>query len=122
MAVAVIFFTYGAPFIAALELIVYAGAIMVLMVFVIMMLNLGGESAGEEKKWLRPRVWVFPALLSLVLLAELIWLIYSGTYVSNKEIKIVNTKEVAMSLYGPYILAVELSALMLLRSEERWVG
>src|SRR3546814_1664459 len=55
MAVAVIFFTYGAPFIAALELIVYAGAIMVLMVFVIMMLNLGGESAGEEKKWLRPR-------------------------------------------------------------------
>lgn len=114
MAVAVIFFTYGAPFIAALELIVYAGAIMVLMVFVIMMLNLGGESAGEEKQWLRPRAWAFPALLSLVLLVELIWLIYSGTYVSNEEIKVVNTKEVALSLYGPYMLAVELSAMLLM--------
>src|SRR3546814_12036988 len=88
------------------------------MFFFSMMLNLGVDSAGEEKKWLRPRVWVFPALLSLVLLAELIWLIYSGTYVSNKEIKIVNTKEVAMSLYGPYMLAVELSAMLLMAGIE----
>lgn len=114
MAVAVIFFTYGAPFIAALELIVYAGAIMVLMVFVIMMLNLGGESAAEEKQWLRPRIWIFPALLSLVLLAELIWLIYSEDYVNNEQIKVVDTKEVALSLYGPYMLAVELSAMLLM--------
>jgi len=114
MAVAVIFFTYGAPFIAALELIVYAGAIMVLMVFVIMMLNLGGESAGQEKQWLRPGVWALPAILTLVLLGELTWLIYSEEYISNQEIKVVDTKEVAMSLYGPYMLAVELSAMLLM--------
>ena len=41
LSVALIFFVLGAPFVAALEVIVYAGAIMVLFVFVIMMLNLG---------------------------------------------------------------------------------
>lgn len=114
MAVAVIFYTYGAPFIAALELIVYAGAIMVLMVFVIMMLNLGGESAAREKAWLSPRIWAFPAILSLILLVELVWLIYSETYISDEQIKVVDTKEVAIALYGPYVLAVELTAMLLM--------
>ncbi len=41
LAVAMIFFALGAPFAAALEMIVYAGAIMVLFVFVVMILNLG---------------------------------------------------------------------------------
>ena len=41
LAVAVIFYVLGAPFAAVLEAIVYAGAIMVLFLFVIMMLNLG---------------------------------------------------------------------------------
>lgn len=44
LAIAVIFFVLGAPFIAALEVIVYAGAIVVLIIFVIMMLNLKQES------------------------------------------------------------------------------
>jgi NADH-quinone oxidoreductase subunit J len=39
LAVAVVFFTVGAPFIAALEVIIYAGAIMVLFVFAVMLLN-----------------------------------------------------------------------------------
>ena len=41
LAIAVVFYMLGAPFIAALEMIIYAGAIMVLFVFVVMMLNLG---------------------------------------------------------------------------------
>ena len=41
LAVAVVFYALGAPFVAALEVIIYAGAIMVLFVFVVMMLNLG---------------------------------------------------------------------------------
>ena len=41
LAVAVIFYLIGAPFAAALEVVIYAGAIMVLFIFVIMMLNLG---------------------------------------------------------------------------------
>ncbi len=42
LAVAVIFYLIGAPFVAALEIVIYAGAIMVLFVFVIMMLQVAG--------------------------------------------------------------------------------
>ena len=47
LSVAVLFFLIGAPFAAALEVIIYAGAIMVLFVFVVMMLNLG--ETGEAR-------------------------------------------------------------------------
>ena len=49
LAVAVVFYVLGAPFVAALEVIIYAGAIMVLFVFVVMMLNLGEHGAEMEK-------------------------------------------------------------------------
>ena len=63
LSVALIFFILGAPFVAALEVIIYAGAIMVLFVFVIMMLNLGPESTETERQWLTPGIWVGPAIL-----------------------------------------------------------
>src|SRR5687768_5158294 len=71
LSVAVIFFLYGAPFMAALEVIVYAGAIMVLIIFFVMMLNLGPETTRLERQWLKPGMWILPALLCLVLLIEL---------------------------------------------------
>ena len=53
LAISVIFYLLSAPFIAALEVIIYAGAIMVLFIFVTMMLNIGIERE-TEKKWLKP--------------------------------------------------------------------
>ena len=53
LSISVIFYILGAPFIAALEVIVYAGAIMVLFIFVVMMLNIGLEEE-QENKWLTP--------------------------------------------------------------------
>ncbi len=50
LAVAVVFFALGAPFAAVLEAIVYAGAIMVLFLFVIMMLNLGQHGRDQERR------------------------------------------------------------------------
>src|SRR5690348_3976053 len=70
LAIAVVFYVIGAPFIAALELIIYAGAIMVLFVFVVMMLNLGDIATSKEREWLRPRVWVGPIILGAILLTE----------------------------------------------------
>ncbi len=58
LAVAMVFFAIGAPFAGILEIIVYAGAIMVLFVFVVMMLNLGRATVEQEKRWLRPGVWI----------------------------------------------------------------
>ncbi|HET7675891.1 MAG TPA: NADH-quinone oxidoreductase subunit J, partial [Gammaproteobacteria bacterium] len=63
LAVAIIFYLLGAPFAAALEVITYAGAIMVLFVFVVMMLNLGEATQKQERRWLNPRMWGGPALL-----------------------------------------------------------
>src|ERR1700735_1554786 len=75
LGVAVDFFVLGAPFVAALEVIVYAGAIMVLFVFAGMMFNLGQNSVETEKQWLTPGIWIGPVLLAGVLFAEVVFLL-----------------------------------------------
>jgi len=113
LAVAVVFFTLGAPFIAALEVIVYAGAIMVLFVFVVMMLNLGPAAVAQEQAWLKPSAWIFPALMAALLLMEIIYFMWGSGLPPAGGIE-VTPKQVAETLYGPYILAVELASLLLL--------
>jgi len=112
LAVAVIFFTLGAPFAAALEIIIYAGAIMVLFVFVVMMLNLGPAALEQERRWLRPKMWLGPSLLVIVLLAELIYIL-AGVHPSTGG-KVVGSKQLGMTLFGPYLLGVELASMLLL--------
>lgn len=73
LAIAGVFFSLGAYFAGALEIIVYAGAIMVLFVFVVMMLNLGGTEIEQERKWLQPGIWIGPAILSAVLLVVIVY-------------------------------------------------
>src|SRR6478736_1835457 len=68
LAIAIVFHVLGAPFMAALEVIVYAGAIVVLIIFVIMMLNLKQESVEQEEKWLTKKVWLGPAILCSILM------------------------------------------------------
>src|SRR5262245_40498243 len=75
LALAVVLFCIGAPFIAALEVIIYAGAIMVLFVFVVMTLNLGPQAIEIERRWLSPGLWTGPAILAAVLIAELGYLL-----------------------------------------------
>ncbi|HET8722070.1 MAG TPA: NADH-quinone oxidoreductase subunit J, partial [Nitrospira sp.] len=78
LSVALIFYLLGAAFAAALEIIIYAGAIMVLFVFVIMLLNQGPSTVQQERQWLTPGMWVGPVTLSLVLLAEVAFIIASA--------------------------------------------
>jgi NADH-quinone oxidoreductase subunit J len=113
LAIAVVFFVLGAPFIAALEVIIYAGAIVVLVIFVIMMLNLREETVAEEKRWLTREIFIFPAILSLILLGELIYIIVeAGSTPLNKPA--ISAAEVGVSLYGPYVIGVELSGILLM--------
>ncbi len=112
LSIALIFLLLGAHFAAALEVIIYAGAIMVLFVFVVMMLNLGPRSREEERRWAPARVWLGPLLLSAALLAELVYVLAGGGQpVGMRE---VGPKEVGVALYGPYLLGVELASLLLL--------
>ncbi len=113
LAVALVFFSLGAVFAAALEVIIYAGAIMVLFIFVIMMLNLGNEAAARESRWLEPRAWRGPAALCAVLAAELLSFLLAGPALPGPG-PAAGPKEVGMALYGPYVLAVELASMLLL--------
>ncbi|TXH03106.1 MAG: NADH-quinone oxidoreductase subunit J [Nevskiaceae bacterium] len=113
LAVAMIFFTLGAPFAGMLEIIVYAGAIMVLFIFVVMMLNLGEAVIRQEKQWLTPRAWIGPMLLSLLLLGELVSVL-AGVGSHAAGIGEIGPKQVGAALYGPYLLAVELASMLLL--------
>lgn len=113
LSLSVIFFLLGAPFAALLEIIIYAGAIMVLFIFVIMLLNLGKETARQEKEWLKPRMWIGPTILSAVLFAELFFLI-SLPDETWYDPQTVDSKAVALSLFRPYLIGVELVAMLLM--------
>ncbi|PAU63128.1 NADH-quinone oxidoreductase subunit J [Pseudomonas indica] len=114
LAVSMCFFALGAPFAGVLEIIVYAGAIMVLFVFVVMMLNLGQAAIEQERRWLRLGMWVGPALLSLLLFGELAWVLAKGYLGTPAGLETIDAKAVGISLYGPYLLAVELASMLLL--------
>jgi NADH-quinone oxidoreductase subunit J len=113
LAVATVFYVLGAPFAAALEVIIYAGAVMVLFVFVMMMLNLGKAAAAKERDWLNPGMWAGPALLAALLLAELLYILMQGGSTLTGA-AVVDAKEVGIILFGPYLLGVELASLLLL--------
>ncbi len=113
LAVAVIFFTLGAPFVAALEVIVYAGAIMVLFVFVVMLLNLGPQSVKQESQWLHAGMWVGPSILAAILVAEWAYALVAGNaqpFTSGA----VSPVQVGIALFSSYLLGVELASVLLL--------
>ena len=113
LSIAVIFYLLGAPFIAALEIIIYAGAIMVLFIFAVMMLNLGEESVENEKKLLSRKMWIGPSIMALILLVEVGYVLFSSGENQTSSI-LVTPKAVGMALFGPYIIGVELAAMLLI--------
>ncbi|HRP84044.1 MAG TPA: NADH-quinone oxidoreductase subunit J [Saprospiraceae bacterium] len=113
LAISVIFFIVGAPFVAALEVIVYAGAIMVLFVFAIMMLNLGKDSVKQEASLFSPRAWIVPSILCLVLLVEIIYVLAGGG-LPGSNVKIISAQEVSNTMFKGYVLAVELTGMLLM--------
>ncbi|MGL4668011.1 MAG: NADH-quinone oxidoreductase subunit J [Saezia sp.] len=113
-----VFFSLGAYFAGALEIIVYAGAIMVLFVFIVMMLNLSDVVERQERAWLQPKAWIIPSILSLLLLMAIVVGICSldsavSTGIAGTPI---TPKDVGISLFSTYVLMVELAAMILLGS------
>ena len=110
LAVAVMFFLLGAPLAAALEVIIYAGAIMVLFVFVIMMFDLKRPRRGP---WKSLRAWAGPAALSLILLGEFLIVILARGPRAGVGAAVA-PQAVGLSLFGTYLLGVELASILLL--------
>ncbi len=114
--VAVFYLLLGAPFIAMAQVTVYAGAIMVLFLFVIMLL--GAESlAGElniQKLW-------FPGLLSLILAVESAYLLVTKARPSGNVLPPAAAANdpgalvaLGKALYSSYLLPFEVTSILLL--------
>lgn len=112
LSVAVIFYVSGAPFAAGLELIIYAGAIMVLFVFVVMLLNLGDRTSAQEHSWLAPGMWVGPAVLASILAVEVAYFLLHEPAQSLAP-RAIAPKVVGVALFGPYMAGVELASMLL---------
>jgi NADH-quinone oxidoreductase subunit J len=105
-----------APFMAAIQVIVYAGAIMVLILFVIMLLNLGTEI---RKRYTHGVVW--SSIASLLVLLVTIFFIKRGR-VTGAEGDITDylvlteghTELIAKSLYTEFLLPFEIASILLL--------
>lgn len=113
LAVALIMLLLGAPFAAVLEVIIYAGAIMVLFVFVVMILSMGPRQVSQERQWFRFPAWGGPAALTAVLFAELLYVLFHDgrTAMGAGE---VTPAQVGRALFGPYLLGLELASMLLL--------
>jgi len=107
-----IFFTLGAPFAAALEVIVYAGAIMVLFLFVVMMLAIDAQAIRRERDWIARPIWVVPLLLVGALAVELGRSLLRGG-ASSRPLT-VTPQAVGIRLFTTDLAAVELASMLLL--------
>tara|TARA_R110002167_G_scaffold35343_4_gene112936 strand:+ start:747 stop:1301 length:555 start_codon:yes stop_codon:yes gene_type:complete len=119
LALAMCFYLLGAPFAAALQIIVYAGAIMVLFVFAVMIFNINQTDIDREQQWLTWQSWVGPTLLAMVLLGEIVFVLLSQqNWATNSssvtQIELVDARAVGSLLFGPYLLAVEIASFLLL--------
>jgi NADH-quinone oxidoreductase subunit J len=116
LSLATLYVLLAAPFIAAVQVIVYAGAIMVLVVFVIMLLNV----EEEEKRTLRLQFLIpVAALLAGILVTEAVFAIYfvgasPATPKDATASSIGLTASIGTGLFTTYLLPFEVTSILLL--------
>jgi len=115
ISLASIYVTLSAPFIAAVQVIVYAGAIMVLVIFVIMLLNV--EHSEPRRKRLK---FLVPMALGMaaILLAETAFILSSVQTKDNQFASSVSnvglTHSIGEGLFTRYLLPFEVTSILLL--------
>jgi NADH-quinone oxidoreductase subunit J len=114
IALSCIYITLAAPFIAAVQVLIYAGAIMVLVVFVIMLLNLDDDKPRKSLTYL----YGIGGGLGLALLANAFFIFYAVSRAPKQEVNVDETVgrtlNIGQSMYTEYLLPVEIVGVMLL--------
>jgi NADH-quinone oxidoreductase subunit J len=114
ISLACIYITLSAPFIAAVQILVYAGAIMVLVIFVIMLLNLDEENPLNRLRYL----YGIGGIMGLVLLAQTFFIFYVVKQTPATESAVDNTVgqtlNIGAAMYTEYLLPVEIVGILLL--------
>ena len=111
---AVLYLLLGAEFVAVIQVIVYAGAIMVLFVFVIMLLNAGAEQ--ESRKRLAAKVLGIPLLIVLL---GLVGYVLQNALLPSEGVKFGafrhgTAQDVGRSLFTIYLLPFEVTSVLIL--------
>lgn len=115
-AVALLYLTLNAEFIAAVQIIVYAGAIMVLFLFVIMLLNLSEAPPLEAFDWRKAAAF----LLGVAVLAQLLYVLALGIGVLPESVSVAEAVEASSArslglvLFSEYAFSLQIIALLLL--------
>jgi len=114
IALSCIYVTLAAPFIAAVQILIYAGAIMVLVVFVIMLLNLDDDSQKNRLTYL----YALGGGLGVVLLAQTMFIVYAVVRTPNNPVDPTvtagRTIDIGRAMYTEYLLPVEIVGVLLL--------
>jgi NADH-quinone oxidoreductase subunit J len=109
-----IYVTLAAPFIAAVQILIYAGAIMVLVVFVIMLLNLEDDNPLNRLRYL----YALGGGLGAVLLAQTLFIFYAvmraPNLPSDQTMSAGKTLNLGQAMYTEYLLPVEIVGVLLL--------
>jgi NADH-quinone oxidoreductase subunit J len=110
---AVLYLLLGAPFIAAAQVIVYAGAVMVLFVFVIMLLNAGSET--RKGRSFMVQLLGVPLLMSLAgLMAYFVQHLYPRDMVHFGGFKGGSPEAIGRALFTTYLLPFEITSILIL--------
>ncbi|MBX3299526.1 MAG: NADH-quinone oxidoreductase subunit J [Acidobacteria bacterium] len=114
ISLACIYLSLAAPFMAVVQILVYAGAIMVLVVFVIMLLNLDDDAAPNRLGYL----YALGGGLGVVLLAQTLFVFYSVSRTPTHDIDPSLTPgatiSIGQAMYTQYLLPVEIVGVMLM--------
>ena len=106
-----------APFVAVIQIIVYAGAIMVLFLFVVMLLNAPHEDTDYDERvhpLLRPGPMRFGAALAVALLAELGWALTRGETGDFGTASVPSVAAIGRALFTDYAFAFEVTSVLIL--------
>lgn len=111
-------FSLQAPIAGAVEIIIYAGAIMVLFVFIIMMFDMKSIDFDiDDRKFPYLSIQVFLGIL-LSMSSLLMILLYSVLEIKNCFINVfapaISITQIGITLFGPYMLVVEMASFLLL--------
>ncbi|BBI01145.1 NADH-ubiquinone oxidoreductase chain J [Buchnera aphidicola (Nipponaphis monzeni)] len=109
-----IFFLLGSFFAAALEIIIYTGAIMLLFVFVIMLLNFKNKLITQKIKWIQFVCWGRGLYLFITFVVVMVYILSSTENKYNLLNIVIDTKTVGIDLFNSYSLIVEMSSMLLL--------
>jgi len=114
VSLAVLYLLLGAPFVAAVQIIVYAGAVMVLFVFVIMLLNMGAEEHTDFSKIAKfagvPLGWVL-----IVWIAHWMFHAQAGAAMGTGTAMVPSsTRELSVQLFRQYLFPFEATSILIL--------